>query len=179
MEPKQKCGLKFFNIWMNLCVCVCVPCVCVCAQFPHKASWHLFWGTQRFLASVDMSVWLCLCQLDKYKQYNHPGTRACVQVLPRPSGLLYLHHWLLRWDKAHSAGLGCLCSPTSAVNLRQAVILLTATCQSTSTSEIHTDIPSFSVSLWPGLGFCLSDQLHTSELLSVSFLHKRMHNSLK
>ncbi len=110
--------------------------------------------------SVCDSVWVDW--INTNTQYNHPRTRACVvQVLPRPSGLFYLHHWLLRWDEAPSAGLGCLSSPTSAVSPRQAIILLlTATCQSISTSETHTHtysvFPSVSVAWlwvlaqWPG-----------------------------
>lgn len=121
----------------------------------------------------------CVDGINTNAQYNHRGTRACVvQVLPRPSAQFYLHHRLLWWDEAPTARQGCFSSPTSAVNLRQAIILLlTATCQSISTSETHTHthIPSSSVA-W--LGFCLSDQVQTSELLSFSFLHKRMHNSL-
>lgn len=66
----------------------------------------------------------------------------------------------MRWDEAPSAALACLSTPTSAVNHRQAIILLlTATCQSTSASETHSRILTFSpVSVawlrvlpqWPG-----------------------------
>lgn len=81
-----------------------------------------------------------------------------------------------------SAGLGRLSSPTSAVNLRQAIILLlTATCQSISTSEIHRYILSFVSLCLSGLvkGSASVTRYRRQSFCLSLFLHKRMHNSLK
>lgn len=46
--------------------------------------------------TVNMCGSACVDWINTNTQYNHPGTRACVvQVLPRPSGLLYLYRCLL------------------------------------------------------------------------------------
>lgn len=74
----------------------------------------------------------CVDLIKRNMQHNHPGTWACVQVLPRPSGLLYLHHWLLpQWD---GAGFGT------------ALSLLTLICSQPQTSN-HTSHSSLSVHL--------------------------------
>lgn len=133
-------------------------------------------GTSLLLQDMQVRVLrghnACVNRTNKTQQYNHLGTSAAVQVLLGPSGVLSLQEGRLKggWSPFSRA----FSSPTPAANLRQAVIPLAATCQSLSTSETHTLLLCV---LRPDSGFCISGRLLTSELLSVSSLHKRMHNS--
>lgn len=145
--------------------------------------------------TLNMCDSACVHWINTNTQYNHPETRACVvQVLPGPSGLFYLHHWLLWWDEAPSEGLGWAAFPRLhlAVNLRQAIILLlTATCQSISTSETHTHTHSVSVAglrvlpQWPGtdvrVAVCLffsTRRCTTDSNITQTYTHHKHTHSL-
>lgn len=70
-----------------------------------------------------------------------------VKVRPGPSGVFYLHQWLLRWDGAPSAGagmsfLGYICSQPQTSNHASSQLYLSAHL---NLRKVHTYSPFLSV----------------------------------
>lgn len=124
--------------------------------------------------------YVCVDLINKNMQHNHPGTWARVQVLPRPSAPLYLHHWLL--PQRDGAGFGtALCPPLNLQATSDKQSYFAQLAVSSPQPQKYGRIFSLSRCVG-GLirgSASVTSQPQTSELLSVSFLHKRMHSRLE
>lgn len=117
---------------------------------------------------------LSVCQLHKRTIQSSGNKGLCCTSPSQPIWSILPVFWLIQWDEAPSAGQASLPSPASAVNLRQAIILLlTVTCHFISTSETHTHILNFSLCLVKGSASVTRYRRQSScHCLSLSFTRR-------